>query len=261
MTALAVTFAALLGLAVGSFLNVLVWRIPRKESVVRPPSHCPACDAEISARDNIPLLSWLVLRGRCRQCHAAISGRYPAVELLTCALFVGMVLARGVHADLPAYLYLAAVGVALSFIDLDVKRLPDVLTYPSYVVGLGLLGTAAFVDHQPGHLGRALLGLVTLGGFYFALAVVKPGAMGWGDVKLAGVLGMYLGYLGWGELAVGAFLGFLSGGVVGLALILGKRAHRKSRIPFGPFMIVGALAAVFAGAPLADLYTKVLTGR
>jgi leader peptidase (prepilin peptidase)/N-methyltransferase len=261
VTALAVTFAALLGLAVGSFLNVLIWRIPRKESVVRPPSHCPACDAELSARDNIPLLSWLVLRGRCRQCQAAISGRYPAVELLTCALFVGMVLARGVHADLPAYLYLAAVGVALSFIDLDVKRLPDVLTYPSYLVGLGLLGTAAFVDHQPGYLGRALLGLATLGGFYFVLAVVKPGAMGWGDVKLAGVLGLYLGYLGWGELAVGAFLGFLFGGVVGLALMIGNRAHRKSRIPFGPFMVLGAYVAVVAGAPLAHMYTHALTVR
>jgi len=248
------TGAGVLGLITGSFLNVVVWRVPRSEAVVRPPSHCPVCQHLIAPRDNVPVLGWLLLRGRCRHCAASISWRYPAVELATAALFVAMVMRFGLHPVLPAYLYLAAVGLALSLIDLDVRRLPNALTLPSYVVGIGLLGLASLARPGSGSFVRALIGMAVLYGFYLLLVFIKPGAMGWGDVKLAGVLGLYLGFLGWGTLVVGAFAAFLLGGVAGITLIVTSRAGRKARIPFGPFMIAGALLAVFAGHDIAHWY-------
>jgi len=245
---------AVLGLAVGSFLNVVVWRVPRDESVVSPPSHCPACGAAVRPRDNVPVLSWLRLRGRCRDCGERISVRYPLVEAGTAAVFAVLALRIGAEPELPAYLYAGAVGIALALIDLDVKRLPNVIVLPSYVVALVLLGGAAVVGGDFGDLLRAALGMVALFGFYFTLAFVYPAGMGFGDVKLAGVLGLYLGWLGWAEVVSGGFLGFLLGGVVGGALMVARRAGRKSQIPFGPFMIAGAFIAVLAGDALADLY-------
>ena len=207
----AVVFITLAGLAIGSFLNVVIWRVPRGESIVSPPSHCPQCDAEIRGRDNIPVLSWLILRGRCRDCGAHISARYPGVELLTGALFLLVTLTFGLTWELPAYLYLTAVGVALAFIDLDTKRLPNVLTLPSYPIVAGLLLIPAAVYGQWGDFGRALLGGLGLFVFYLLLALVYPAGMGMGDVKLSGVLGMALAWLGWGEWLVGSFLAFLLG--------------------------------------------------
>ena len=245
---------AVLGLAVGSFLNVVVWRVPRGESVVTPPSHCPGCGAAVRPRDNVPVVSWLLLRGRCRDCGNRISVRYPLVEAGTAAVFAVLALRIGAEAELPAYLYAGAIGVALTLIDLDVKRLPNVIVLPSYVVALVLLGAAAVVGDDYGDLLRAVLGMVALFGFYFTLAFIYPAGMGFGDVKLAGVLGLYLGWLGWAEVVSGGFLGFLLGGVVGGALMVARRAGRKSQIPFGPFMIAGAFIAVLAGDALADLY-------
>jgi leader peptidase (prepilin peptidase)/N-methyltransferase len=250
-------FAAVLGLVVGSFLNVVIWRVPRGESIVRPASACPSCATPIRPRDNIPVLSWLLLRGRCRSCRAPIAVRYPIVELATCALFAAIAARFGAHVLLPAFLYLAAVGLTLAVIDLDTHRLPDVLTLPTYVVGLVLLGIGAIVQHEPWSFVRALIGMAAMYGLYLLLALVKPGAMGFGDVKLAGALGLFLGYLGWDVLVVGAFLGFLLGGVVGAAFMAARRATRKSMIPFGPFMIAGALLAVFVGNALAGVYTGV----
>ena len=250
------TFAGLFGLVVGSFLNVVIWRVPRGESVVRPPSHCPQCDAKIRPRDNVPVLSWLLLRGRCHACRGRISARYPLVELLVGVLFAAITVHfRHDLALVPALVYLAAVGVALAFIDIDVHRLPNALTLPSYVVAAGLLAAAALSEHQPVRLLHAAIGMAALYAFYFVLMMAKPGGMGFGDVKLAGVLGLYLGYLGWGTLAVGAFLAFLIGGIAGVALMALGRAGRKSRIPFGPYMIAGALIAVFVGQALAHAYT------
>ncbi len=256
MTAALVAFCAGLGLIVGSFLNVVVWRVPRGESIVRPPSHCPNCDQPIRPRDNVPVLSWLLLRGRCRDCSAPISVRYPAVELLTGAVFGGMAGRFGVDVVLPAYLYLGAVCVALALIDLDVKRLPDVLTLPSYVVGVVLFGVAALVQHESGPLLRALLGMAALYAVYFLLAFVYPAGMGFGDVKLAGVLGLWLGWLGWGSWMVGWLGGFLLGGLFGVAALAVGKAGRKTKIPYGPFMIGGALLAVYAGQPLADVWLR-----
>jgi leader peptidase (prepilin peptidase)/N-methyltransferase len=250
----AVVFITLAGLAIGSFLNVVIWRVPRGESIVSPPSHCPQCDAEIRGRDNIPVLSWLVLRGRCRDCGAHISARYPGVELLTGALFLVMTLAFGLTWELPAYLYLTAVGVALAFIDLDTKRLPNVLTLPSYPIVAGLLIIPALVYDQWGDFGRAMLGGLALFAFYLVLALVYPAGMGMGDVKLAGPLGMGLAWLGWGEWLVGSFMAFLLGAFVGLGMMLFRGAGRKSAIPFGPFMLGGALLGILMGPAIADWY-------
>lgn len=260
MSIVAIAIAAGAGLLIGSFLNVVIWRVPRGESVVRPRSHCPACEHELAAVENIPVVSWLAQHGRCRHCAARISLRYPAVEMLCAVLFAGMTWHFGVHAPLAAFLYLAAVGLALALIDLDVRRLPNALTLPSYGVAAALLTLSAFVDHEPGRLIRAAIGMASLYVFYFLLAVLKPGAMGFGDVKLAGVLGIYLGYLGWSALVVGAFAAFLLGGVVGVALMTMRRAGRKTRIPFGPYMIVGAFVGIFAGAQLAHWYLHATIG-
>lgn len=258
MDAAVIVASSLVGLLIGSFLNVVIWRVPRGESVVRPPSACPGCGAAIRSRDNVPVLSWLLLRGRCRDCSAPISARYPLVELLTGALFALMAVKFGLSAALPAYLYLAAVGVALALIDLDVKRLPDALTLPSYVVGFVLLGLAS-LDDGPALL-RALLGAAAMYAVYFALAFAYPAGMGFGDVKLSGVLGLYTAWLGWDVWGAGLLLGFLLGGLFGIGLILLKRGGRKTAIPFGPFMLIGALAAIVVGSPLVRGYLDLTTG-
>ena len=260
MTAFVVVVSGVLGLMIGSFLNVVVWRVPRGESVVSPPSHCPGCDMPIAPRDNVPVVSWLLLRGRCRGCGTRISTRYPLVELLTAALFAGLAAWFGPVAQLPAYLYLAAVGIALALIDLDVRRLPDVLTLPSYPVGIVLLGVASAVHHDAWSFARAGIGLAALFGFYFTVAVVAPRGMGFGDVKLSGVLGLYLGWLGWAQLVVGAFSAFVVGALVGIGLIVFAGGGRKTKVPFGPFMLVGALIGIFAGHPIAAAYTSVTLG-
>ncbi len=252
-----VAVSALVGLLIGSFLNVVVWRVPRGESVVSPPSACPSCGTQIRPRDNVPVVSWLLLRGRCRDCGEPISARYPLVEAGTAVLFALVAVRFGADPVLPAYLYLAAVGLALALIDLDTHRLPDVLTLPSYVVAVVLLAAAALLGSDSGDLVRAVLGGVVAYVFYFALRFAYPAGMGGGDVKLAGVLGLYLGWIGWGALAAGLFLGFLLGGVFGVALIAARRGGRKTKVPYGPFMLLGALVALFAGQPLADAYLRV----
>ncbi len=251
--------AGVLGLLIGSFLNVVVHRVPRGESVVSPPSSCPNCKTAIRPRDNVPVAGWLLLRGKCRDCGTPISSRYPLVEAGTGVLFAVMALRFGLDPVLPAYLYLAAVGLALALIDLDVKRLPDALTLPSYVVVTLLLGAAEFFDSDSGDLLRALLGGAAMYAVYFALCFAYPAGMGFGDVKLAGVLGMYTAWLGWGAWAVGLFLGFFLGGLFGIALIAVKKGGRKTAVPFGPFMLLGVLIAILVGPELAQGYRD-LTG-
>lgn len=259
MTAVLVTLCAVLGLAIGSFLNVVIWRVPRGESVVHPPSACPRCENAIRPRDNVPVLGWLVLRGRCRDCAAPISPRYPLVEAGTAALFVVMALRIGADAALPAFLYLAAIGMALAMIDIDVKRLPDVIVLPSYAVVLVLLGGAALLGSDSGEPLRALLGAAGMFAFYFTVWFAYPKGMGYGDVKLSGVLGAYLGWVGWGAWAVGLFGGFLLGGLFGIGVLL-RGGGRKSKVPFGPFMLVGVLLAVLVGNDLADAYLDLTVG-
>ena len=219
MTAALAVLAGLLGLAVGSFLNVVVWRVPRGESVVTPRSHCPNCNAGIRPRDEIPVVSWLLLKRRCRDCQASISARYPLVELLTAAVFVAIAV-RFRHSPswIPAYLYLAGLGVALALIDLDIRKLPNALTLPAYLVGPLLLAVAVAGDGNAGwsSLLRAAGGLAGMYAFYYLLWFATSGrGMGFGDVKLAGVLGLFLAFLGWQTWAVGLFAGFFMVGYLG----------------------------------------------
>jgi leader peptidase (prepilin peptidase)/N-methyltransferase len=210
-------------------------------------------------RDNVPVLSWLALRGRCAHCGHRISVRYPLVEVATALLFVGITARLGLSPALPAYLYLAGVAVALAVIDLDVRRLPDLIVLPSYLVGGVLLGTAAAANGDWASAGRGLAAMAALGAVYFGLSLAYPGGMGFGDVKLAGLLGLYLGWLGWSAVWVGTFAGFLLGGLVGVALLATRKAGRRSAIAFGPAMLGGALVAVFGAGPIAAWYGSLFT--
>jgi leader peptidase (prepilin peptidase)/N-methyltransferase len=254
------------GTTIGSFLNVVIYRAPRGLSVVAPPSSCTRCGQAIRAWDNVPVLSWLVLKGRCRDCKEPISPRYPLVELGTgvfFALVIWWATAGFVDAydgfstqnnavialtlKLIAYLYLAAVSVALALIDVDAHTLPNRIVLPAYAVGAVLLGSAALVTSDYERLLGSGIGLAALWLAYFLMAVLYPGGMGFGDVKLAGVLGLFLGWLGWGPLIVGSFAAFLLGGVFALVLLASKRVTRKGGIPFGPWMLTGAWVGIFAG--------------
>jgi len=255
------------GTFIGSFLNVVVSRVPLGRSVVSPPSACGACGAAIRPHDNIPLVSWLVLRGRCRDCAAPISVRYPFVELagavafgLVAWRFLPEVLAAGsgmaVAAEvlqLAAYLYFAAISIALALIDLDTHRLPDVIVLPAYLVGLVLLGCSAALTGSWQPLLVGVVGALATGGLYLVLALVRPGGMGMGDVKLAGVIGLFTGWLGVPELVVATIAATVLGGVVGVGLLLAGRG-RRAAIAFGPWLLAGAWIAILAGVPLMSGY-------
>jgi leader peptidase (prepilin peptidase)/N-methyltransferase len=266
-----------LGLAVGSFLNVVIHRVPRGESLLRPASHCPQCTSPVRPWHNVPVVGWVVLRGRCADCATPIGIRYPLVELGTAALFVAVAARLIANAPaagsaglrlpaspplsawlyLPAWLYLAAIAVALALIDLDVLRLPDAIVLPSYVVAPVLLLPGVIVERDWSAALRGVLAMAALWTLYFLLSLYR-GGMGPGDVKLAGVLGLYLGWLGWPSVAVGTLAAFVIGGAAGLVLIAAGRAGRRTALPFGPSMLAGALIALFAAAPISDWYSTLL---
>jgi len=246
-----------LGLLIGSFLNVVIHRVPRGESLLRPPSHCPSCGAPVRNRHNVPVLGWLLLRGRCADCGERISARYPLVEAGTAVLFVALAWRLdqlGLVSALPAYLTFAAVGIALTAIDLDCRRLPNVLVLPSLPVLTALLAVSAAIDGDWWSLGRAGLGAAALLAFYLVLVLAYPAGMGAGDLKLAGVLGLVLGYLSVAAVLVGAAAGFVFGAVVGVTLMATGAANRKTAVPFGPFMIAGAIFAIFTADAIAAVY-------
>jgi len=248
------TSLALLGLVVGSFLNVVIHRVPAGLSLWRPGSACPRCSHPVRAYDNVPVVSWLVLRGRCRDCHEPISPRYPAVELATAALFVCVGLQFGRDGYLPAALVLAAGGVALFMIDLDRHRLPFAITGVTAVLTVLALG----VDAVAGSTAPRLLPLVSIGiwlAVYAGVWVATSGrGMGLGDVALSPLLGLALGWLGWGPALVGLLGGFVVGAAVGLLLMASGRAGRRTRVPHGPFMLAGAAVGMFFGQPLWSGY-------
>ncbi len=242
------------GLLIGSFLNVVIIRVPQGRSVVSPRSACPTCDRPISGFDNIPVLSWVLLRGRSRCCDEPISLRYPLIEAFTAVAFAGVAAWKGWSWEVPGLLYLAAIGIALAVIDYDVHRLPNAIVLPSYPVAAALLVVAAFGEGVPGALVGAAIGGVSMYVFYFVLMFIYPSGMGFGDVKLGGVLGLYLGWYGWEEAVVGGFAAFILGAVIGVGAMLFGGATRKSMIPFGPFMLVGAWLGLIWGTPLVDWY-------
>ena len=257
------------GSLIGSFLNVVIFRVPAGRSIVSPPSACASCGARVRPRDNLPVLSWLVLRGKCRDCRAPISARYPLVELGTALFFAAVawfVLSRvategggtaqivATILTMVAFLYFAAISVALALIDLDTHRLPNSIVLPAYPVAGVLLTAAALTAGAPERLLTMAVGGLSLFAAYFAMASLYRGGMGFGDVKLAGVIGLFLGWLGWGPLAVGAFGAFLLGGLFSLMLVMTRRATGRTAIPFGPWMIVGAWVGIFAGEQIASAY-------
>jgi leader peptidase (prepilin peptidase) / N-methyltransferase len=239
--------AAPVGLVIGSFLNVVAYRLPLKKSIARPGSHCPACETPVKPYDNLPVLSWLLLRGRCRACGVRISSRYPAVELLTALAFVAIVLVNGVNARLALELPFAAMLIAVSEIDLAHRIIPNKILVPAAVWGLA---AAAIVRTED--LLELLMGGAGAFTFLLLAALIHPKGMGMGDVKLAGVMGLYLG----ASIVPAMLIGFLTGSVVGVAMLVRYGpAARKMGVPFGPFLAVGGFVALLAGPALIDLYT------
>ena len=242
-----VTFAGLLGAVAGSFLNVVTYRLPRHESLVAPGSHCPACDTPVKPYDNIPIVSYLLLRGRCRSCSASISKRYPLVEATTAALCVGAVLTRHTATGIALGVVLILLLVPAALIDLEHRVIPNRITALGALLGLGI-GLALDPSGEPE---RLLAGAIA-GGLLLAAALAYPGGMGMGDVKLAAVMGLFLGR----DVAAAMMLALLLGAVVGAGIIArkGSRAGRKTAVPFGPFLAAGGVIAVFAGHELVSVY-------
>ncbi len=245
--ALAIVLAAVGGLMVGSFLNVVALRLPRGEPFGRSRSRCPSCGAQLRAIDNVPVVSWLALRGRCHHCGAPISVRYPLVELATGGLYVAVVATQDDAVRIVLGLLLVTALVPIALIDLDYRIIPNRITGPAAVaavIAIAVLDT----DFLP----EALIAAVAGGGFFFIAVVLYPRGMGLGDVKLAGMLGLYLGR----AVAPAILIALVCGVVVGAAIIARKGAKegRKTAVPFGPFLAVGGIVAFFAGEDLVDTY-------
>ena len=240
---------ALAGLALGSFLNVVAFRMPRGESLISPRSRCPGCQTPVHAYDNVPVLSWLLLRGRCRSCAARISPRYPLVELVTALLFVAVVLVKG--ADRHVWLGLAFVAllVPVALIDLEHRIIPNRLLLPGAMVGVALL-----VAFDSDRLAEHLIAAAAAGGFLLAAALAYPRGMGMGDVKLAAVMGLYLG----SSVVPAMLTALIAGTLVGAAVIArkGAREGRKTAVPFGPFLALGGVVGLLAGAQSVDWYLR-----
>jgi leader peptidase (prepilin peptidase)/N-methyltransferase len=249
---LALLPAALFGLIIGSFLNVVAYRLPAGLSLVTPGSACPGCGTPVRPYDNVPVISWLLLRGRCRDCGVAISRRYPAVELVTALLWLAVAAVHhGDVAQLVLGLVLVTFLVPIALIDLDHRVIPNRLTAPAAVLGL-VLGTALDPAGEVERLLAAAIG----GGILFTISMLHPGGMGMGDAKLVGVLGLYLG----AALAPAFLIALVVGTVVGVVIVLrvGTTRGRKTAVPFGPFLAFGAVVALLAGAPIVDWYASTL---
>ncbi|MET0604170.1 MAG: prepilin peptidase [Baekduia sp.] len=241
--------AALFGLLIGSFLNVVAWRLPRGESLVKPRSKCPGCATQLKAYDNIPVFSWLMLRGRCRGCGEKISARYPVVEAVTAALYVLVVALKwGDVLQMTLGLVLVTFLVPIAVIDLDLKIIPNKLTGPAAVLAVAL-GAVLEPSYLPEQLAAGAGALI----FFLLPTLIHQKGMGMGDVKLVAVLGLYLGR----AVAPAIFIALILGVVVGAAIIAMKGVSdgRRTKVPFGPFLAVGALVAFFVGDAIVTSYT------
>ncbi len=245
----AATFAGVMGAIFGSFLNVVVYRLPRHESLLLPASHCPTCGTPVKPYDNVPILSWLLLRGHCRSCGSSISPRYPFVEALTAALCVGAVLVHHTAVGIALSVSLILIVVPAAMIDLEHRIIPNSITALGAVLALAF-GLALDPAGEP----ERLIAGVSAGGFLLLAALAYPGGMGMGDVKLAGVMGLFLG----ASVAPALLIALIAGVAMGVVVIYrkGAQAGRKTAVPFGPFLALGALLAVFVGHDLVAVYVN-----
>jgi leader peptidase (prepilin peptidase) / N-methyltransferase len=246
---IAMIAAAIGGLLIGSFLNVVAHRLPRGESLLRPRSRCPQCQTQLRAIDNVPVVSWVLLRGRCHHCGTSISARYPIIELVTAALYVAVVASQDDAVRIVLGLLLVTALVPITLIDLELRLIPNLITGPA-----ALAAVVAIAALDTDFLPEALIAGAAGGGFFLVAAILYPRGMGMGDVKLAGMLGVYLGR----AVAPAIFIALIAGVAVGAAVIARKGAKegRKTAVPFGPFLALGGTIAFFAGADLVDAYLK-----
>jgi leader peptidase (prepilin peptidase)/N-methyltransferase len=248
---------ALLGLCVGSFLNVCIYRLPRRQSLVSPPSRCPRCNRRLAWFDNIPVLSWVLLRGTCRQCQAPISKQYPIVELVTAALSLGVVAATPPGPLLASRLVLLTMLIVLFVIDLEHQILPDAITLPGIGVGL------AFSLFAPPGVLAAIVGTIVGAAGLEAIRYAyylwrREEGMGFGDVKMLAMIGAFLG---WKAVILTVVLSSFAGALVGVSMMSFKREGLKYALPFGTFLAVGAIVAMLAGDPIIDWYVSLYEPR
>ncbi len=244
--ALAVAAAVAFGAIIGSFLTVVAHRVPERESIVSPGSACPSCGRTLRWRENIPIISWLVQRGRCAGCGARVSARYPALEAGTAATFGAIVAVRGVDPWLALALPFAAVLIVIAAVDLERRLVPNPI-----VLFAALYAVPAWLAVDPGGLPEAAIAGAGAFAAFLLIALAYPAGMGMGDVKLAGVMGLYLGL----EVVPALLVAFLSGSLVGVAIVARSgMAERKRGVPFAPFLALGGLVALLAGPELIDLY-------
>ena len=245
-------FIFLFGAAIGSFSNVCIYRLPKKLSIISPPSQCPNCGKSISPFDNIPIISFILLRGRCRYCQSPISWRYPIVELITGLIFLSLYLNFRISPQFFIYALLCTSLIIIAFIDLEHKIIPDVITLPGIIIGLTLSLTMPHIT-----LINSIKGLLIGGGLFYAIAIISRGGMGGGDIKLIAMVGSFLG---WKNVLLTIFLGSLFGSIVGIVLIILKKKNRKDMVPFGPFLSLGAIISIFYGRDLIYLWLTITFG-
>lgn len=255
----------ILGLVIGSFLNVCIHRIPREASIVSPPSSCPGCGAPIRPYDNIPLISYLLLRGKCRNCGMGISARYPLVELLNGLLYAAVLYSFGTGWHLPFLFAFVSAMIVITFIDLDFQIIPDVISLPGIAVGIA--GASLFIPDPFGSAGshqgaplvgfwNSLIGTASGFGLFFLIAALgkamaKTDAMGGGDLKMMAMIGAFMG---WKSVILTTFVGSLAGSVIGVGLMVLRGRERKMKMPFGPFLAAGALVSLFFGGRIVRWY-------
>jgi len=243
-----------IGAVIGSFLNVCIYRVPRKLSVISPASRCPSCNMPIKPYDNIPFLSYILLGGKCRECKAGISFRYPLVELLNAALFVFVVWRFGFAWHTIIYGILCSALVVITFIDLDFQIIPDAITLPGILIGIvagSLLMPDPFIRYSLLGFKASVIGLLTGGGLFYAIAILSRGGMGGGDIKMMAMVGALMG---WKSVLLTIFLGSLTGAVFGIFLMISQGKGRKTKIPFGPFLALGTVITLFYGQEIFSWY-------
>jgi leader peptidase (prepilin peptidase)/N-methyltransferase len=253
------------GLIVGSFVNVCIYRLPRNISIIRPSSACPSCNTPIKPWDNIPILSYILLKGKCRKCGESISLRYPIVELLNGLFYIAVLNYFGLGWHLPFLFAFVSAMIVITFIDFDFQIIPDAITLPGIVIGVI---SASFILPDPFHytslLNRGIEGIVGFknsligfllgGGLYYLIAVLSRGGMGGGDIKMMAMVGAFIG---WKAVLLTTFIGSLVGSIVGIFLMVFKGKGRKTKIPFGPFLALGAIITLFWGGKILHWYFQI----